>query len=163
MKMFEVNIYLETSLKGPLVKDGWYAAVLEYTSKGGKTITREDFVWENQTTCHRQNLCAFIKALKRLNASCTVNVYTDSIYLKNGIDSHLKMWKSNGWINGKGNVVKNVEEWKEISKLIVGHKIKVHWEKRHSYTEWMNEEAKRRLKTGETPVNTECEGCWDEQ
>lgn len=33
MKMFEVNIYLETSLKGPIVKDGWYAAVLEYKSK----------------------------------------------------------------------------------------------------------------------------------
>ena len=155
MKMFEVNIYLETSLKGPAVKDGWCAAVLEYTSKCGKTITREDFVWENQTTYHRQSLCAFLKALKRLNASCNVNVYTDCIYLKNGIDSHLKTWKSNGWINGKGNTIKNVEEWREIAKLIGGHKIKVHWGKRHSYTEWINEEAKRRFKNAGDSVNTE--------
>jgi ribonuclease HI len=158
--MFEVNIYLETSLKGPVIKDGWYAAVLEYKSKGGKITTREDFEWQKDTTYHRQSVCAFLKSLKRLNASCIVNVYTDSVYLKNGIEDHLKMWKSNGWINGKGNIIKNAQEWQEISKLIAGHKIRVHREKRHEYTEWMMEEAKKRFKNAGTSVNTERERIW---
>ena len=158
--MFEVNIYLETSLKGPVVKDGWYAAVLEYKSKSGKTTTREDFEWQKDATYHRQALCALLKSLKRLNASCIVNVYTDCIYLKNGIDEHLKMWKSNGWINGKGNTIKNAQEWQEIATLISGHKIKVHWEKRNSYTEWMMEEAKNRFKSVKDSVNTESKRIW---
>lgn len=158
--MFEVNIYLETSLKGPVVKDGWYAAVLEYKSKSGKTTTREDFEWQKDATYHRQALCALLKSLKRLNASCIVNVYTDCIYLKNGIDEHLKMWKSNGWINGKGNTIKNAQEWQEIATLISGHKIKVHWEKRNSYTEWMMEEAKKRFKSVKDSVNTESKRIW---
>ena len=111
--MFEVNIHIETSLKGPVVKDGWYAAVLEFTTKSKKTITREDFEMQTATTYHRQSVCAFLKSLKRLNANCTVNVYTDSIYLKNGVEEHIKMWKSNGWINAKGNEIKNAKEWKD--------------------------------------------------
>lgn len=156
--MFEVNIYIETSIKGPVVRDGWYAAVLEFTTKSKKTITREDFEMQTATTYHRQSVCAFLKSLKRLNASCTVNVYTDSIYLKNGIEEHIKMWKRNGWINAKGNEIKNAQEWKEIAKLISGQKIIVHWVKRHEYTEWMMEEAKKRFENGAASVNTECEG-----
>ncbi len=160
MKMFEVNIYLETSLKGPLVRDGWYAAILEYTSKTNKKTTREDYEWQTQTTYHRQTVCAFLKSLKRLNTNCIVNIYTDSVYLKNGIEDHLKMWKSNGWINGKGETIKNVQEWKEIARLISSHKIIVHREKRHSYTEQMMEEAKKRFKNAGDSVNTECERIW---
>ena len=158
MKMFEVNIYLETSLKGPVVRDGWYAAVLEFTTKSNKTITREDFEMQKATTYHRQCVCALLKSLKRLNASCTVNVYTDSVYLKNGVEEYIKMWKSNGWINAKGDVIKNAKEWQEIAKLISGQKIIFHWVKRHAYTEWMMEEAKRRFKNAGDSVNTECEG-----
>ena len=155
--MFTVNIYLETSLKGPVVRDGWYAAVLEFKSKSDKTVTREDFEMQKATTYHRQAVCAFLKSLKRLNASCIVNVYTDSIYLKNGLEGNLKMWKTNGWINAKGETIRNDQEWKEIAKLISGHKIKVHWVKRHDYTVWMMEEAKKRFKNAGDSVNTERE------
>ena len=155
MNVFEVNIYLETLLKGPVVKDGWYAAVLEYKSKSGKTTTREDFEWQKDTTYHRQILCAFLKSLKRLNASCIVNIYSDSIYLKNGIEKNLSTWKSNGYINAKGEQIKNIQEWKEIAKLISGHKIKFHVSKRHTYTIQMMEEAKKRFKNAGDSVNTE--------
>lgn len=156
--MFEVNIYLETSLKGPVVRDGWYAAVVEFKTKSNKTVTREDFEMQQSTTYHRQCICALIKALERLNSSCYVNVYTDSIYLKNGIDGQIKMWESNGWINAKGNEIKNAREWKKLAKLISGHKMKAHWVKRHEYTEWMMSEAKRRFKSDGDSVNTKCEG-----
>lgn len=141
MKMFRVNIYLETSLKGPLVRDGWYAAVLEYTSKSKKTITREDFGKQSNTTYHRQAVCALIESLKRLNASCIVNIYSDSIYLKNGIEENLKTWKANGWINAKGEPIKNIQEWKEVARLISGHKVRFHKVKRHIYSAWMLQEA----------------------
>ena len=39
--MQEVKIYIETSLQGPAIKDGRYAAIVEYISKSGSPITRE--------------------------------------------------------------------------------------------------------------------------
>lgn len=140
--MFEVNIYLETSLKGPVTKDGWHAAVLEYTSKAGKTETREDFERETSTTYHRQCLRALIKALKRLNASCVVNIHSDSVYVESGITKNLKRWKSNGFLSADGEQLKNINEWKEIAKLINAHKVQFHREKRNVYSAWMMNRAK---------------------
>ena len=121
--MFEVNIYLETSLKGPVTKDGWHAAVLEFVKKDGNITTREDFERETSTTYHRQCLRALIKALTRLNASCIVHIYSDSVYVENGI-------------------MKNLQEWKEIASLTSAQKVIFHREKRNAYSAWMQQEAK---------------------
>ena len=163
--MFEVNIYLETSLKGPVTKDGWHAAVLEYITKDEKSETREDFERETSTTYHRQCLRALIKALKRLNASCCVNIYSDSVYVESGLINNLKRWKSNGFISADGNTLKNVDEWKEIAKLTSGHKIQFHRQKRNAYSSWMMERAKSypfgcfesKNKAVKNIENTECE------
>lgn len=149
MKMFEVNIYLETSLKGPGTRKGWYAAVLEFI-KNGKAITREDFVLEKETTYHKSVLCALAKSLKRLNASCHLNIYTDSIFVKNSVENNLSTWKANGYLNIKAEPIKNQEEWREVGRLLSGHNVKFRITKRHSYSVWMREKAKNL-------ENTECE------
>lgn len=141
--MFEVNIYLETSLKGPLVRDGWCAAVLEYITRSGKTETRENFERQTSTTYHRQTVCALAESLKRLNASCFVNIYSDSVFVESCITKNLKHWKSNGFINAKGEPIKNIEEWKQVARLISGHKVRFSKVKRHAYSAWMYEEAKK--------------------
>lgn len=148
--MFEVNIYLETSLKGPGTRMGWYAAVLEFL-KDGKAITREDFVMERETTYHKSVLCALIRALERLNASCHLNIYTDSEFVKNSVENHLDRWKKNGYQNAKGEPIKNQAEWREIGRLLGGHNVTFRITRRHLYTVWMREKAK-------TLINTECEG-----
>lgn len=140
--MFTVNIYLETSLKGPVVKDGWHAAVLEYKLRDGRVTTREDFEQEMSTTYHRQCLRALIKSLKRLNANCNINIYSDSVYLGRGLSTNLKCWKSNGYLAADGNQLKNVAEWKMIAQLISGHKIQFHRVKRNAYSVWMQRKAK---------------------
>ena len=147
--MFEVNIYIETSLKGPGTRKGWYAAVLEFI-KNGKAITREDFVYEEATTYHKSVLCALIKSLKRLNASCHLNIYTDSIFVKNSVENNLDTWKANGYLNIKEKPIKNQEEWREVGRLLSGHDVKFRITNRNPYTVWMREKAK-------SLENTECE------
>lgn len=144
--MFEVNIYIETSLKGPGKREGWYAAVLEFI-KNGKAITREDFVREKETTYHKSVLCALIKALERLNSSCNLNIYTDSIFVQNSIEKNLPIWKGNGFVNAKGELVKNYSEWKEVARLISGHNVKFRITNRHLYTVEMRKKAKMLEKT----------------
>lgn len=156
--MFEVNIYLETSLKGPGTRKGWYAAVVEYIDRRRHAQTREEFVQEEETTYHKSTLCALIKALKRLNTSCDLKIYTDSSYLQNNVENNVDKWKKNGFVNVKGEAIKNQEEWKELVQLISGHKIEFRITKRHLYTVWMRNEAEKRLKNVGDSVNTECEG-----
>lgn len=152
--MFEVNIYLETSLKGPGTRKGWYAAVVEYIGKDKKAVTREDFEWKKETTYHKSVLCALEKSLKRLNASCFLKIYTDSVFVKNSVETNLERWKSNGFTNAKGEPIKNQEEWRELAKLLGGHKVEFRITKRHAYSVWMRNQAQERFKNVE---NTECE------
>lgn len=156
--MFEVSIYLETQLKGPGTRKGWYASILEYIDRDRHAVTRADYVMEEQTTYNRSELCALINSLKRLNASCLVNIYTDSQYLKNGVENHLLVWKKNGFLNAKGEAIKNQEEWREAAKLLSGQKVKFRMTKRHLYTQIMQDEAKRRFQSDKNVEKTECEG-----
>lgn len=142
--MFEVNIYLETSLKGPGTRKGWYAAVLEFV-KNGKAITREDFVSEEETTYHKSVLCAMAKSLERLNTNCHLNIYTDSEFVKNSVEKNLERWKSNDYVNVKDEPIKNQGEWREIGRLLAGHEVKFRITKRHKYTVWMRNEAKHQF------------------
>ena len=144
--MFKVNIYIETSLKGPGKREGWYAAVLEFV-KNGKAITREDFVKEKETTYHKSVLCALLKALERLNANCNLNIYTDSVFVQNSVENHLTGWKANGFVNAKNEPIKNQAEWKEVARLISGHNVKFRITNRNPYTVWMREKAKNLEKT----------------
>jgi len=139
--MFKVNIYLESSIKGPGKRSGWNAAVIEYIDKQGTAQTREDFSWEAETTYHRSILCALIKVLKRLNTSCSLTIYTDSIYIKNQVETNLERWKANGFLNAKKEPIKNREEWKEVAKLLSGQKFKIEVQKEHAYSVKMRKKA----------------------
>lgn len=161
--MFEVKIYIETSLKGPGTREGWYAAVAEYQTKKHGIETREDFELKKMTTYHKSVLSALLKSLKRLNAACILEIHTDSSYLSNNYkNGNLKRWKNNGWKNIKGEDIKNKELWQQVSVELDKHKSEIIREKRNAYTSWMQEQAKERFKTQENAEKTECEGDFDD-
>ena len=69
--MKTVKIYIETTMKGPGVRDGKYAAALIFERDEGdftRTLTGE----EKETTFNRSTLIAAIESLKRLNQKCHV-------------------------------------------------------------------------------------------
>lgn len=79
--MQEVRIYIETSLRGPCIKDGWYAAVVEcQTSKG--TASMGFAGMERETTYYRTTLIAIIKAMQRIRCQCRVVIYTYCTFIK---------------------------------------------------------------------------------
>ena len=144
--MFKVDIYIETSIKGPRRRKGWYASVLEYQTRRNGIQTRTDFGVQEDTTYSQSGLLAMINALKRLNASCIVTIHTDNTFVKNMVDRNiLKEWKRNGWLNASGDTVANKKEWQELERLMTGHKVTFSHEDRNDYSAWMQEEAKRRF------------------
>lgn len=59
---------------------------------------KELFGGEPETTNNRMELMAAIKALEALKRKpSTVELYTDSVYVRDGITKWIHNWKKNGW------------------------------------------------------------------
>jgi ribonuclease HI len=85
-----VVIYTDGACKGNPGPGGW-GAVLDYA---GNEL--ELFGGDSATTNNRMELTAVIKALESLKRRCSVVIYTDSQYVKNGIQTWIHGWEKNG-------------------------------------------------------------------
>ena len=77
-------------------------------------------------------LQAAIEALKALSRSCTVELTTDSVYVKNGITIWLEGWKKKGWKTAARKPVKNVDLWQALDEENQRHEVTWYWVKGHS-------------------------------
>lgn len=122
----EVVMYTDGACKGNPGPGGW-GVVLSY---GGHE--KELFGGELETTNNRMELMAAIQGLKQLNRPSIVKLYTDSSYVKNGIEQWLSGWKRKGWVNSARKPVKNKDLWQELDAQVQKHTISWHWVKGHS-------------------------------
>lgn len=89
---------------------------------------------EINTTNQRMEMTACIKAIETIiDKEDDVILYTDSAYVINCIKEkwYLK-WYQNGWINAKGQPVKNQDLWRELLHLMGQKYIKFEHVKGHS-------------------------------
>jgi ribonuclease HI len=93
---------------------------------------REISGYEPHTTNNRMELRAAIEALRLLKRPAEVDVYTDSEYLRQGMESWLSRWKQNGWRTASRQPVKNAELWRELDRLCSMHRVRWHWLKGHA-------------------------------
>jgi ribonuclease HI len=122
----KVVIYTDGACRGNPGPGGW-GALLRY----GDT-ERELFGGELETTNNRMELLAAIEALKALNKPCSVDLTTDSVYVKNGITTWLDGWKQKGWKTAARQPVKNVDLWQALDEQNQRHQVRWHWVKGHS-------------------------------
>ena len=80
--MKTVNIYIETTIKSPIVKDGKYASALVFTRSNGEEAYRVMSGEECESTYNRLTLIAIIKSLQKLKEQCHVVIHTDNAYIK---------------------------------------------------------------------------------
>jgi ribonuclease HI len=121
-----VTIHTDGACKGNPGPGGWGALLVW----GGHQ--KELFGSEAHTTNNRMELTAVIRALESLKRGCAVEVYTDSQYVKNGIESWIHGWKKNGWKTSARQPVKNADLWRELDALAEQHAIRWHWVKGHN-------------------------------
>jgi ribonuclease HI len=107
-------------------KGGW-ACILRYGEH-----KRELFGCEGHTTNNRMEITAAIEGLKRLKESCSIEIITDSNYLKNGITTWIHGWKRNGWKTAEKKPVVNQDLWMLLDELVARHKIQWTWTKGHA-------------------------------
>jgi ribonuclease HI len=121
-----VTIYTDGACKGNPGPGGW-GALLIFGER-----EREIFGGEAATTNNRMELTAVIRALESLTRPCEVELYTDSQYVRNGIQSWIHTWKRNGWKTADRKPVKNADLWRELEALAARHSIRWHWVRGHA-------------------------------
>ena len=147
----QIKIYTDGACTGNPGPGGWAAIILLENEK------RELFGGEKLTTNNRMELTAAIKALEYCNEQekkqlslKQIKIYTDSIYLKDGITIWIKNWEKNNWKTANKQNVKNVDLWKKLKDLIKSTEVDWNWVKGHS-EDPMNELADQLAKKA-TPI-----------
>ena len=128
-----VKIYTDGACTGNPGPGGWAAVILDEKDK------KEIFGGEKLTTNNRMELTAAIKALeyckdkegKQLSLK-KIKIYTDSVYLKEGITAWINVWEKNNWKTSDKKNVKNVDLWKKLRELANSSQVEWNWVKGHS-------------------------------
>ena len=122
----KVVIYTDGACSGNPGPGGWGA----YLRSGSHE--REIAGGEPETTNNRMEITAAIKAIEALKYPCEVTIYTDSNYLKQGIQTWIAGWKRKGWRTAAGKPVKNKDLWIELEAVQEPHTMTWKWVKGHA-------------------------------
>jgi ribonuclease HI len=124
--MGDVQIFTDGACSGNPGPGGWGAIIRfgkrEKELKGGEALT----------TNNRMELMAAISALEALTRGCSVDLYTDSNYLRDGITKWIHGWRRNGWRTADKKPVKNAELWQRLDRALERHRIQWHWVRGHA-------------------------------
>ena len=124
--MKQIEIFTDGACSGNPGPGGW-GVLLRWNG-----VTKELYGGEADTTNNRMELTAAIKALNALKEACEVDLYTDSVYVRNGISSWIDSWKANNWKTSAKKPVKNAELWQQLDEARLRHKVSWHWVKGHA-------------------------------
>ncbi len=117
-----VNIYIETSFKGPATRRAAGAWIVEYISSTGKPVTRGGILYAEKTTENELALRLVIKAFSILTKTCCAVVFTGCGHILRTMQNHWPVqWEKNGWVNAKGKQVRNAGTWKRCIRLTEQH------------------------------------------
>lgn len=129
----EVTIYTDGACSGNPGPGGW-AAILSFM--GNEKVISGG---EESTTNNRMELMAVISALQCLKESCSVQLYSDSQYVINGLSKGwAEGWKRNGWRKSDRKPALNTDLWDELLTLTARHDMHYNWVKGHEETEGNN-------------------------
>lgn len=112
--MYEVTVTISANTSK-------YWASVQFEDRRGVVHAR-NVDKENKATINRNYLNALTDAFSILTKPCMVTVYADSDYIvaafKNG---WVQDWEKHDWKNKKGNIVRNVEQWKTLREAMAPH------------------------------------------
>lgn len=131
-----VNLYIETSWKGPAKRDGVGMWLLEFIT-GDVPVTRQGFIHITAGTEIQGTLQAMINGIFKLKKACSIVIYADCPNVFNAISNGWPIiWAKNGWAKNNGQEVKNKDLWEFYLNKAEPHVISIRKED-HSYKKVM--------------------------
>ncbi len=133
-----IEIYTDGACSGNPGIGGWGVIILQKQQIINTLSGNEKY-----TTNNRMEMMAAIKALQYMHntkSKLEINLYTDSIYVKNGITKWLFNWKKRNWHTANGDKVKNKDLWQILDNITKLLQINWYWLKGHAGNKY-NEQA----------------------
>lgn len=121
-----VQLYTDGACKGNPGPGGW-GVLLRFKGKEKRLCGGEA-----DTTNNRMELQAAIEGLSALTRRCSVELTTDSSYVKDGVEKWMANWKKNQWRTAAKKPVKNQDLWQQLDALLQKHEVCWRWVKGHS-------------------------------
>jgi ribonuclease HI len=121
-----VEIFTDGACSGNPGPGGW-GALLRWNG-----TEKELNGGERDTTNNRMEMMAAIQALEALKRPAQIDLYTDSVYLRDGITKWIHNWKAKGWKTAAKKPVKNVDLWQRLETAMARHQVEWHWVKGHN-------------------------------
>ena len=126
-EMEKVILHTDGSCLGNPGPGGWAARL---SCKGSVKCVSGGFAL---TTNNRMELYASIQGLAALTRPCTVDLYTDSRYVRDAVEKGwLAGWRRRGWKKADGKPALNRDLWERLSALLETHKVRLHWVEGHA-------------------------------
>ena len=125
-----LKIWTDGSCLGNPGPGGW-----AFVATDGKNIA-ERCGGESDTTNNRMELMAVIRALSAAHRHKSVEIHTDSQYVKNGMQLWLQNWKKKNWRTADKKPVKNQDLWQQLDELASNIEIRWVWVKGHAGEEF---------------------------
>ena len=128
-----VVVYTDGGCKPNPGPGGWGAILL---LKGYARILSG---YSPDSTNNKMELTAAISALKALTKDgVKLELHTDSLYVKEGIQKWIHGWRSRGWTTSNKKPVLNREYWEELDLLTKKHHVEWNWVKGHDVSRYNN-------------------------
>ncbi len=131
--MKTVTIYTDGACSGNPGPGGWGAILMYGAHK------KELSGGEAETTNNRMELTAVIEALACLKEPCTVELWSDSKYVIDGLSKGwAKGWRARGWVKSDKKPALNPDLWGRLLDLTEVHTLHYHWVKGHAENAYNN-------------------------
>ena len=131
--MKHVTIYTDGACSGNPGPGGW-GAILQYGAH-----SKELSGAEPSTTNNRMELLGVITALEALSEPCSVDLYSDSKYVVDGITKGwARGWGGEGWVRRDKKPAEEPELWGRLLDLLDKHEVRFHWVKGHADNPYNN-------------------------
>ncbi len=145
MEIFDVSIYIETSIKGPKVRRAAGEWLVEFVTSRKIPVTRSGIIIKEKTSENALALELLKEALSILTKTCSIRINTKCRHILQAVENGwMECWKKNGWRKAGGKDLANAELWKEVSELMERHLIEMDsgW---HEYQDVMLMDVRNRL------------------
>ena len=126
-----VRIYTDGSCRPNPGPGGWGVVIIDRDEQAATFSGSEE-----DTTNNRMELTAALRGLQQLSEPHQVELYTDSRYVKDGINLWMKNWLARGWTTITGEDVRNRDLWQQLAAEITRHSIEWSWVKGHGTERW---------------------------
>ena len=121
-----IVLYTDGACSGNPGPGGWGAVLMSGRHR------KELSGGERETTNNRMEMMAVIRGAEAIKRGSSIDIYTDSKYVMQGMTEWVEGWKKGGWKTASKQPVKNVDLWQRLEQALERHQVNWHWVKGHS-------------------------------